>query len=236
MWTDLSETGLDNPDGVAVDWVFKRVYWSDAGRKAISSSMFNGSDQRIVIHEGLDEPRAIALLPCQKWVFTRSQESFPVHVLRVLCCAVHCPLLRRIFLRDNDFCCVTFCTLEYPGATVLFERPRWAGIDSSRHSAFVAQDQSAYSFVGLPGWVVGYPGSYSSSSSSHPLILLLSLLSVHPAGCHFLFSDWRCVPESAGECSGRIGESDPASRLRTLTAATNTLWSRRAWAGLMVWP
>ena len=60
--------GLSNPDGVAVDWVYKRVYWSDAGTKTITRTDFNGTDKKVVVMEDLDEPRTIALLPCQKYV------------------------------------------------------------------------------------------------------------------------------------------------------------------------
>lgn len=54
---------LKTPDGVAWDWVNKRLYWTDAQENTVNR-LINGTTKEILVHEELDEPRAIALSPC----------------------------------------------------------------------------------------------------------------------------------------------------------------------------
>ena len=54
---------LKHPDGIAVDWVARNLYWTDTGTNRIEVSRLNGSARRVLIDENLDEPRAIALDP-----------------------------------------------------------------------------------------------------------------------------------------------------------------------------
>ena len=54
---------LQNPDGLAIDWVGRNLYWCDKGSDTIEVSNLNGNYRKILIKEGLREPRAIALDP-----------------------------------------------------------------------------------------------------------------------------------------------------------------------------
>ena len=54
---------VKHPDGIAVDWVARNLYWTDTGTNRIEVSRLNGSARRVLIDENLDEPRAIALDP-----------------------------------------------------------------------------------------------------------------------------------------------------------------------------
>jgi len=54
---------IDSPDGIAVDWVGRNLYWTDKGTDRIEVSRLNGSSRHILISEGLQEPRAIVLDP-----------------------------------------------------------------------------------------------------------------------------------------------------------------------------
>jgi len=54
---------IDSPDGVAVDWVGRNLYWTDKGMDRIEVSRLNGSSRHILISEGLQEPRAIVVDP-----------------------------------------------------------------------------------------------------------------------------------------------------------------------------
>jgi len=56
-------TELSNPDGLAVDWVARNLYWTDSGTDRIEVSRLNGSSRKILISDGLDEPRAIIVDP-----------------------------------------------------------------------------------------------------------------------------------------------------------------------------
>ena len=59
----LVSSEVKHPDGVAVDWVGRNLYWTDTGTDRIEVSRLNGSSRKVLISEDLDEPRAIALYP-----------------------------------------------------------------------------------------------------------------------------------------------------------------------------
>ena len=59
----IVSSDLQHPDGVAVDWVARNLYWTDTGTDRIEVSRLNGSSRNVLINENLDEPRAIALDP-----------------------------------------------------------------------------------------------------------------------------------------------------------------------------
>ena len=51
------------PSVIAVDWVTKKLYWTDDARTRIELSNFDGSHRKLIISKNLDQPRALALLP-----------------------------------------------------------------------------------------------------------------------------------------------------------------------------
>ncbi|XP_054274081.1 low-density lipoprotein receptor-related protein 1-like [Macrosteles quadrilineatus] len=59
----LHSATLQNPDGLAVDWVGRNLYWCDKGLDTVEVSKLDGRYRRVIIREGLQEPRAIALDP-----------------------------------------------------------------------------------------------------------------------------------------------------------------------------
>ena len=50
-------------DGLAADWVYSHLYWTDTGTNTISMSDFQGNMITVLIKDDLEEPRAIALHP-----------------------------------------------------------------------------------------------------------------------------------------------------------------------------
>lgn len=60
---DLIVSEVHHPDGIAVDWIARNMYWTDTGTDRIEVARLNGSSRRILITENLDEPRAIVLDP-----------------------------------------------------------------------------------------------------------------------------------------------------------------------------
>lgn len=57
---------IDNvqiPVGIAVDWIYKNLYWSDLGTKTISVANFNGTKQKVLFNSGLKEPASLAVDP-----------------------------------------------------------------------------------------------------------------------------------------------------------------------------
>lgn len=56
---------LHSPEGLAVDWVHKNIYWTDSGNKSISVATADGRKRKALIATELSEPRAIAVDPHQ---------------------------------------------------------------------------------------------------------------------------------------------------------------------------
>ena len=84
FWTDVSElkikrahltevedvisVGLEKPEGLAVDWVTKSLYWTDhrdsSGKSSeIEIAKFDGSNRKVLFSNNLENPRAIAVDP-----------------------------------------------------------------------------------------------------------------------------------------------------------------------------
>ena len=59
----LNLATLQNPDGLAIDWVGRNLYWCDKGSDTIEVSNLEGKFRKILISEGLQEPRALAVDP-----------------------------------------------------------------------------------------------------------------------------------------------------------------------------
>ena len=59
----LVSSEVKHPDGVAVDWVGRNLYWTDTGTDRIEVSRLDGMSRKVLISENLDEPRAITLDP-----------------------------------------------------------------------------------------------------------------------------------------------------------------------------
>lgn len=56
-------TDLGAPDGIAYDWINRRIYYSDYVNQSISSMSVDGSQRTIIAH--VSRPRAIMLDPCR---------------------------------------------------------------------------------------------------------------------------------------------------------------------------
>jgi len=56
-------TGLISPDGLACDWVGRKLYWADSGTKRIELSDLDGRMRKVLFWNDLDQPRAMALHP-----------------------------------------------------------------------------------------------------------------------------------------------------------------------------
>ena len=52
-----------NPDGLAIDWVSRNIFWTDTGTDRIEVARLNGTSRRVIISDDLDEPRAIVVDP-----------------------------------------------------------------------------------------------------------------------------------------------------------------------------
>ncbi|XP_048340184.1 low-density lipoprotein receptor-related protein 5 isoform X2 [Sphaerodactylus townsendi] len=88
-WTDVSEeaikqtyfnqsgnvvqnvivSGLVSPDGLACDWIGKKLYWTDSETNRIEVANLNGTSRKVLFWKDLDQPRAIALDPANGYMY-----------------------------------------------------------------------------------------------------------------------------------------------------------------------
>ena len=52
---------VKTPEGLAIDHVGRNIYWSDSGTKTIEIGRLDGTSRRVLIKDGLEQPRAIVL-------------------------------------------------------------------------------------------------------------------------------------------------------------------------------
>ena len=45
----MLNTGIFSPDGIAVDWVARNIYWTDTGTDRIEVARLNGSFRKVLI-------------------------------------------------------------------------------------------------------------------------------------------------------------------------------------------
>ncbi|XP_013784840.1 very low-density lipoprotein receptor-like [Limulus polyphemus] len=67
--TTIVKESVTTPDGIAVDWIYKHIYWTDTGKNTIEVTDMQGTLRKTLICEGLDEPRAIVVNPLDGWMF-----------------------------------------------------------------------------------------------------------------------------------------------------------------------
>lgn len=63
---DVIAVGLTAPEGIAVDWVARKLYWTEnieEGKSRIEVANLDGSYRKVLIQTELDKPRAIAVDP-----------------------------------------------------------------------------------------------------------------------------------------------------------------------------
>jgi hypothetical protein len=54
-----------SPEGLAIDWISRNMFWTDSGYDIIQVSMLNGTNKKTLISEDLINPRAIVVDPNQ---------------------------------------------------------------------------------------------------------------------------------------------------------------------------
>lgn len=60
---------VQHPDGISIDWISRNVYWTDTGTDRIEVATLSGKYRKVIISEGLVEPRAIVVAPEYGWMF-----------------------------------------------------------------------------------------------------------------------------------------------------------------------
>ncbi|XP_035107425.1 low-density lipoprotein receptor-related protein 8 isoform X24 [Callithrix jacchus] len=65
----LIDEQLHSPEGLAVDWVHRHIYWTDSGNKTISVATVDGGRRCTLFSRNLSEPRAIAVDPLRGFMY-----------------------------------------------------------------------------------------------------------------------------------------------------------------------
>lgn len=65
----LIATGLQTPNGIAVDWIANNLFWSDTGAKVIEVSRLDGSCRKVLINSSLSDPRSLIVFPKRGYLF-----------------------------------------------------------------------------------------------------------------------------------------------------------------------
>jgi low density lipoprotein receptor-related protein 5/6 len=55
--------GLVRPEGMAIDWVTNKIYWTDSHLKLIEVVNLDGTQRSVLFWNNLDQPRAIVVDP-----------------------------------------------------------------------------------------------------------------------------------------------------------------------------
>ncbi|XP_067001123.2 low-density lipoprotein receptor isoform X2 [Anabrus simplex] len=67
--TVVIKNDLTTSDGLAVDWIYNHIYWTDTGKNTIELANFEGNMRKVLIKDDLEEPRAIAVNPLDGWMY-----------------------------------------------------------------------------------------------------------------------------------------------------------------------
>ena len=65
----LHDVTVKNPDGLAVDWVGRNLFWCDKTADTIEVSRLDGRFRKILIEDGLQEPRGLEVHPLRGYLF-----------------------------------------------------------------------------------------------------------------------------------------------------------------------
>ncbi|XP_043936593.1 very low-density lipoprotein receptor isoform X1 [Protopterus annectens] len=57
------------PVGIAVDWIYKNIYWTDQGLKTLSVSTFNGQRRTVLFKDYMREPASVVVDPVFGFIY-----------------------------------------------------------------------------------------------------------------------------------------------------------------------
>ena len=51
------------PDGIAVDWIYQHIYWTDTNQKTVSVADYSGNMSKTIVSNHTEAPRSIVVDP-----------------------------------------------------------------------------------------------------------------------------------------------------------------------------
>ncbi|KAL3265566.1 hypothetical protein HHI36_009771 [Cryptolaemus montrouzieri] len=66
---DVITTEVISPDGIAIDWISRNIYWIDTAADRIEVTTIEKGFRKVLISDDLEKPRAIAVAPEIGWLF-----------------------------------------------------------------------------------------------------------------------------------------------------------------------
>lgn len=73
--------GLGSPEGLAVDWVSRTLFWTDSEMDRIEVASLDGKYRKVIIDENLVNPRAIVVDPTQGYVIRDTFYNFMLYAM-----------------------------------------------------------------------------------------------------------------------------------------------------------
>lgn len=60
---------MGSPEGIAIDWVSRLVFWTDSSLKRLEVATLDGTLRKVLLDKNIQNPRSIAVNPELGFVF-----------------------------------------------------------------------------------------------------------------------------------------------------------------------